>query len=406
MKQLQKWKLLILILLGLVTYSCQNEEDYVPENQETAIDTKKLVYYEEDYAPEKLDTVIDTKNLVYFKGIPVSHRFKTNIVNLEKDASDKFNFVLKEKRIKNGISYAGKGVKTLNVEKFSKAVDKSFKYFPYREEGFDIEMVKKDFPTLSEEQIDANLEEIDSYYSRNLNDMVASRYILEFAEHQDYGGGNYYNPTPPKKMPDIIDLKQDGEDTRACTLRELSIDWWDVRRYVAYHKAGAYATWNATISYASIGKINTKRDAFTHTLWNGLLANHYYTMSSKKPRLDFAKDVADMNENCGGNNQDSTEMDYHNNAIGRKIWDDDTTYQKFWGMIYNIRNPSNSRLIELVKEKMKNILFIYKNESYNDDNDKDGSKRAKELERVYWLIRKADRNRLVYFSVNKDGYGN
>ena len=100
MKQFQKWKLLILILLGLVTYSCQNEEDYVPENQETAIDTKNLVYYEEDYAPEKLDTVIDTKNLVYFKGIPVSHRFKTNIVNLEKDASDKFNFVLKEKELK------------------------------------------------------------------------------------------------------------------------------------------------------------------------------------------------------------------------------------------------------------------------------------------------------------------
>jgi hypothetical protein len=157
MKQLQKWKLLILILLGLVTYSCQNEEDY---------------------ALEKLDTVIDTKNLVYFKGIPVPHRFKTNDVNLEKDASDKFNFVLKEKRIKHGISYAGEGAKTLDVDKFSKAVDKSFKYFPYQEEGFDMEMVKKDFPTLSEKQIATNLTEIDSYYSRNLNDMVASRYLI------------------------------------------------------------------------------------------------------------------------------------------------------------------------------------------------------------------------------------
>jgi hypothetical protein len=157
MKHLQKLRLLSLILVGLLMYSCQNDEDYAPEKQETAI---------------------DTKNLVYFKGIPVPHRFKTNIINLEKDASDKFNFVLTEKRIKHGISYAGEGAKTLDVDKFSKAVDKSFKYFPYQEEGFDMEMVKKDFPTLSEKQIATNLTEIDSYYSRNLNDMVASRYLI------------------------------------------------------------------------------------------------------------------------------------------------------------------------------------------------------------------------------------
>ena len=80
MKQLQKLKLLTLILVGLLMYSCQNEEDYVPENQETAIDTKNLVYYEEDYAPEKLETVIDTKNLVYFKGIPVPHGLKQTLL--------------------------------------------------------------------------------------------------------------------------------------------------------------------------------------------------------------------------------------------------------------------------------------------------------------------------------------
>ena len=109
MKQLQKLKLLTLILVGLLMYSCQNEEDYSPENQETAI---------------------DTSNLVYFKGIPVSHRFKTNIVDLEKDESDKFNFVLKEKRIEKGINFARKGVETLDIEKFSEAVDESFKYLP------------------------------------------------------------------------------------------------------------------------------------------------------------------------------------------------------------------------------------------------------------------------------------
>ena len=262
-------------------------------------------------------------------------------------------------------------------------------------------MVKRDFPTLSEEQIAVNSEEIDSYYSRNLNDMVASRYV-DYDDNDDdwHGGGSNYNPTPPR-MPDITDLKQGDEDTKDCTLRELSIDWWDVKRYVAYYKAGAYAKWGAALSYYSIGKANTTRDAFRHTFWNGLLANHYYTMSAKKPRLDFAKDVADMNEKCGGNNQDSAAMDYHNNAIGRKIWDDDTTYQTFWGVTYNIRNPSNSRLISLVKEKMNNIVYIHKNESFDEDTPE----YLAEIERVYWLIKKADKNKLIYFSVNNDDYG-
>jgi len=131
MRNLKRLKLLTLILLGLITYSCQNQDDYVTGVQEPISE-------------------VDTSKLIDFKGLPVPHRFKTNIINLEKDASDKFNFVLKEKRIKHGISYAGKGAKTLDVDKFSKAVDKSFKYFPYQEEGFDMEMIKKDFPTLSE----------------------------------------------------------------------------------------------------------------------------------------------------------------------------------------------------------------------------------------------------------------
>ena len=69
--------------------------------------------------------------MVYFNGIPVPHRFKINSVNLEKDETAKFNVVLKEKRIKNGINYARKEVETLDVEKFSEAVDKRFIYFLY-----------------------------------------------------------------------------------------------------------------------------------------------------------------------------------------------------------------------------------------------------------------------------------
>ena len=92
-------------------------------------------------------------------------------------------------------------------------------------------------------------------------------------------------------------------------------------------------------------------------------------------------------------------MDYHNNAIGRKIWNDDTTYKKFWGFTVGLRNPSNNRLKELVYQQIEKARYIYKNESYKSTENK-----KKELERIYWLIKKTNKNTSVYYSVNNSDY--
>jgi|TARA_B110000240_G_scaffold182865_1_gene216072 hypothetical protein len=56
MRNLKRLKLLTLILLGLITYSCQNQDDYVMGIQDPIAE-------------------VDTSKLIDFKGLPVSHLF-------------------------------------------------------------------------------------------------------------------------------------------------------------------------------------------------------------------------------------------------------------------------------------------------------------------------------------------
>lgn len=64
-------------------------------------------------------------------------------------------------------------------------------------------------------------------------------------------------------------------------------------------------------------------------------------------------------------------------------------------MTTGLKLPSTSEIEEFVYQKVEQARYIYKNEDPNLSN----SKKAKELERVYWLIKKADKNKIVYYSV-------
>ena len=58
-------------------------------------------------------------------------------------------------------------------------------------------------------------------------------------------------------------------------------------------------------------------DATRHMYFQALLCNYYG--GSMEARLDFAKRVGDLWEECGNNKPDSMEMDYHNNRVGREV---------------------------------------------------------------------------------------
>lgn len=111
-----------------------------------------------------------------------------------------------------------------------------------------------------------------------------------------------------------------------------------------------------------MGETDTKRDAFRHVLWSSLLARYYWTVSSKSKRLSFAEAVGWANEECGSNNDDGMSMDYHNNRIGRELFNQNTSYKtkKIWfvRITYGLNKPSTSRLRDLTRSKVNSGRFI------------------------------------------------
>lgn len=97
-------------------------------------------------------------------------------------------------------------------------------------------------------------------------------------------------------------------------------------------------------------------------VFSAFLAQWYFTVSSKSKRLDFAKVVATNHEYCNPNEPDSREMDFHNNSIGRKIWDDNTSYRKLFGRPVGLKRPSDSKLRKEIRKRIDNSsCFIVKN---------------------------------------------
>lgn len=104
-------------------------------------------------------------------------------------------------------------------------------------------------------------------------------------------------------------------------------------------KEAVIATGIAAKEYPGLLGGDTKQDAYRHILWNALLCHNYRTVSSKSPKLRFAKAITDAHEECGQNKEDTHQMDYHNNAIGRKLYNDNTPYRTFLGMTTGLRSP-------------------------------------------------------------------
>lgn len=165
---------------------------------------------------------------------------------------------------------------------------------------------------------------------------------------------------------------------------------------ISYVLATSRADDSSTNYYSSrnVGPYNTRRDAYRHILWNSLLAQYYFTISSKSKRLDFAEFVTNARETspCGNFNEvDSREMDYHNNAIGRSIWANNTSYRTILGITWGLNRSSTSHLKDLVRESVEwNGLYIVK------DHDLVGFRYSKE--QVKAKILETDINTPVYFN--------
>ena len=183
-------------------YSCSNEKDFPLEIQVTEIDTTKLIN---------------------FGGLLVSHRFSTPKKELTEEHTvlylkKMFRKVREKAAKKKGLVFKSTSDELPDIETIVAGVERVMEQFPFKQaedvfkenstvdidtipievkeqlildgiltqDGYSFteedriaeekqkaqaeanrEMIQKDFPTLTEEQIDENTELIDSYYAQN-----------------------------------------------------------------------------------------------------------------------------------------------------------------------------------------------------------------------------------------------
>ena len=254
-------------------------------------------------------------------------------------------------------------------------------------------MIKKDFPTLTEEQIADNIDLIDEYYSQNL-------------DYETIAGLADKTESDKTKLKAKYGISKKSSDSGRlwCILRKIQNpahmivpiitygryrtgEFSYIRSLISIHYATADSKKYSKEEYGNFAEFDTKRDAYRHIMYSALLAKYYWTVSKKTKRLKFAELVGYANEDCGGNLADGMYMDFHNNRIGRDLFDKNTSYKKrkvlWFRVTYGLNLPSLTTIKNLTKNLVNSGRFI----------DKD---RYSNLNQRVSLIKNTNKNQVVY----------
>ncbi|ARV14744.1 DUF6973 domain-containing protein [Polaribacter sp. SA4-12] len=260
-------------------------------------------------------------------------------------------------------------------------------------------MIQYDFPELSQTEIEDQIDLIDEYYARALNNTIVN-HMEGVLDLDDFV---YYNP--PNNNPPVIPTHNSenlpNEEKKDCILRLGDINWIDFKQLYSMYFADKGATNSSRSKYDHLDPNNTKRDDYRHTVWNALLSRYYWTTSSKLKKFNFAKKIADLNERCATNEVGTLYMDYHNNEVGRQLYQDKTTFKKFLWMKTGLNEPSANELKDFAYDLIEDhAVFIDMNNLFPTQ----GITEPQEL--AYLKIIRADKTKPVYLSeeINKNPY--
>ena len=294
------------------------------------------------------------KKKIKYKGLTVNHRFNATENELKEKHTQKYLKKLYNKLRKKHKKLKNKGVSSKieeidlelpSPEVIFEASKEVIGEFPYQVEDefgdnnynqtreLNPEMIKSDFDFVDENNFEDNSQTLDEYYSQNLDYTV----LEEIASKPEV-----YNN---------IQLSKSEETIAACTILFLGFEYGFVRTTIAYLSATPKSKRDADSYYNSsnFSGANDRKDAYRHVLWSSLLAQYYFTISSKNKRLAFSEAVTNLRENatfCGTANEiDAREMDYHNNTIGRELWSKHTTYRKFLWIKIALNRPKTADLL-------------------------------------------------------------
>jgi len=104
---------------------------------------------------------------------------------------------------------------------------------------------------------------------------------------------------------------------------------WSLFRLCAGHFWFVWPTVKATkrcikISNRNYGQLhhkNTPANAFRHAIWNYLIAQECFRWNKNEQKvIDWAKKITDWHEEFSPNDALAKDMDFHNNAVGRKLF--------------------------------------------------------------------------------------
>ncbi len=102
----------------------------------------------------------------------------------------------------------------------------------------------------------------------------------------------------------------------------------------------------STEHYQKKHYLNGRANAFRHALWNYLIAKYCTKWSKNRDNARlWTKNITDWHEFAFSNEALTQKMDFHNNRIGRTFF-------------MNYENESVSVVIEILKDKTKESLFI------------------------------------------------
>ncbi len=344
-----KKKLLKLSFILFAFYACENHEEEINPIQKENQSEFQL----EKTPVKKIDTI-------QYKGLTVRHRFNTpfttpKINSTNKTHSSKTNSTLNVSNLVYDNSYTDDEIISILENRINE--------FPYSENNeANFEMVKQDFIDLSEEEIAENIEIIEEYYAENIDFVVLSKdqnLIPKTSRIARTSITNNDNYDEIKKLACLTNKYKKNSNILSFVLGLKALK--DSRKAKEDAK-------NSTFGY--LNPQNSQHDAFRHVIWSAYLAKYYYTISSKKPRLEFAEIIGNLNESCNENNVvDSEQMDFHNNQIGRKLFNDNTRYKKFLGANIGLKIPDSDRIKQLAQEHVSSGKFIRKNSTSQVKND-------------------------------------
>lgn len=317
MKTKRVLKFLVTASMAVLIFSCEKEN-----------------YYD---SAGKLD---ESEKPQSFKELGLEHNYSTPLEALDFEVED-----LQSLYFENG------GLKSASIEEeypsiseMAAIVEENLSKYPnvYEMDSLDYLKVKSNFPSLTDEQIEENLDLIDDYYTKNLQyDLILGIIEEKNKPKLKSGTGDYlgtglysqefwYLSTRPRAISSVKDAAEDAE------------------KY--------------TKELYGANKGGDQSDAFRHICWNTLIAKYH---ADKKNDIDkgveLAKEFTDRHEKGNkeaGSEDYDCEMDYHNNWIGRDYFKSIASIKKksrkWFGKKKYLDCPSNDTIKKEIKKKVDN----------------------------------------------------